>query len=143
MSSTLHTEIIRCRQQEAASQAIHARQAGEARALIGPRHNTIRYRVVGAVAAVTAAVGLSVAVASAKPVNVHATQRSAHIGQTATTSRRSGPYAAASSATAATRARFVVDVRRLERNGYAQWLCTRTGMLMHNPNTGRFATVRW
>ena len=143
MSSALHTEVIRSRQQEAATQAIHARQAREARALIGPRHSAIRYRVVGAVAAVTAAVGLSVAVAGAKSVNVQATQRSAHIGQTATTSRRSGPYAAAGGATAATPARFVVDVRRMERNGYVQWLCTRTGMLMHNPNTGRFTTVRW
>jgi type IV secretory pathway TrbF-like protein len=143
MSSTLHTEIIRCRQQEAATQAIHARQAREARALSGPRHNTIRYRVVGALAAATAAVGLCVAVASAKSVNVQATQRAAQIGQTATTGRRSAPYTAASGATAATPARFVADVRRLERNGYVQCLCTRTGMLMHNPNTGRFATARW
>ena len=142
MSSTLHAEIINCRQQEVATRAIHVAHAAEASALARRGHRVIRRRVVGALAALAAA-GLCIAFATATPVSAQTSQPLFRVGHTATASGQPRPFAVASGATAVDPARFAASVRGLERNGYGQWLCTKTGMLMHNTRTGRFATVRW
>ena len=142
MTSTLHAEIINCRQQEVATRAIHAGDDSQASAPVRRGHGAIRRRVVGALAALAAA-GLCIAVATATPVSAHTSQPLFRVGHAATTGAQTRQYAVASGATAVDPARFAAGVRRLERNGYVQWLCTKTGMLMHNAQTGRFATVRW
>ena len=139
MSSNLHTEIIRSRQREAATQQMRARHAHEASIMARGGRIAIRRRIVGALAAA----GLCVAVATTTPVIAHASQRASRVGHTATTSGLSRPHAVFSGASDAGAARFAAGVRKLERKGYVRWLCTRTGMLMHDTSTGRFATVRW
>jgi len=76
-------------------------------------------------------------------VSAHARQPPSRVGHTATTSGLSRQHALASQGSDADAARFAAEVRKLERKGYVQWLCTRTGMLMHDTDTGRFATVQW
>jgi hypothetical protein len=142
MSSTLHAQIINCRQQEVATRAIHVARAAEASALVRRGHRAIRRRVVGALAALAAA-GFCIAVATATPVSAQTSQPLFRVGHTASTSGQTRRFTVASGATAVDPARFAAGVRRLERNGYVQWLCTKTGMLMHDARTGRFATVRW
>jgi hypothetical protein len=95
MSSTLHTQIIRSRQQEAATRELHARHAREASVLARRGRNAIRRRVDSALA-VLAAVGLCIAIANTPPVGVHAFQHHSRVGHTATASDLSRPHAVTS-----------------------------------------------
>lgn len=139
MSSNLHTEIIRSRQQEAATREMHARHAHEAIVMARGGRIAIRRRFVGALAAV----GMCIAAATTTAVSAHASQQPSRVGHTTTISGLSRPHAVTSRASDAAAARFAADVGKLERKGYVEWLCTRTGMLMHDADTGRVATVRW
>ena len=108
MSSTLHAEIINCRQQEVASRAIHVAHAAEASAVARRGHRAIRRRVVGALAALAAA-GLCIAVATATPVSAQTSQPLFRVGHAATTSGQARPFAVASGATAVDPARFAAE----------------------------------
>ena len=108
MSSTLHTEIIRSRQQEAAGRELHARQAHEASVLARVGGSANRRRGVRALA-VLAAVGLCIAIATTTPASAHASQHSARLSHDATTNGLSRLHALASRASDADAPRFAAD----------------------------------
>ena len=97
MSSTLHTEIVRSRQLEAAGRELHAIQAHEASVLARVSGSANRRRGVRAVT-VLAALGLCIAIATTTPASAHPSQHSARLSHAATTNSMSRPHALASRA---------------------------------------------
>lgn len=117
MSPHLHYEIARVRQNEIAARTLHAHHTTELRATAGRPATSRVGRAVAAVGvclAATAAVMVSGAFASQRPV-------------------RTGGHISASQTSR--------DIRALEAKGYTPYQCTPKGTLMRNSDTGRFELV--
>ena len=125
MSSTLHTEIIRSRQQEAAARELHTRHVREASLLARRGRIAIRRRGVSALA-VLATAGLCIAIATAT-ASAHASQPPSRVGHTATTSGLSRPHALASRAPAG---RTATKSHKVNVSGYIDTVTSNgaTGM---------------
>lgn len=123
MSSHLHHEIARARQDELASRMVHAHHRDEAPPLTPatpPR--TVRRRLRRTVAA------LSVCLAAATAVTV--------------TGADANPHPAKSASHVAAK-RFASETRALRAKGYVPESCTVAGMLMRSYHTRQIALVKW
>ena len=121
MSSHLHHEIARARQDELASQMAHAHHHDAAPTPGSPRR-AIRRRLRHAAAAISVclAAGTAVTVAGAH-ANPHPTK---------TPSRPSAQ-------------RFASQTSALEAKGYVPEYCTVAGLVMRTYHTRQVALVRW
>ena len=122
MSSQLHAEMIRARQQEIAARAANAHHRYELDAAAGrsPRGGRSGVRRLAAATAATA--GLCLAVTTA--TGTTATRESATGGQARTEA-----------------VHLQSRVEQLDAKGYVERSCTRDGIVMINRRTGHSSTV--
>ena len=121
MSSHLHHEIARARQDELASRMVHAHHLDDAPAPASPRR-AVRRRLRRTVAA------LSVCLAAATAVTVTGADANPH---------------GAKAASHVSAQRFASETSALRAKGYVPEYCTVAGMLMHSYHTRQFALVKW
>jgi hypothetical protein len=119
MTSHLHHEIARARQQEIAARAIHAHDEPDRRGTGNPRR-PIRRRFAQA----GAALSVLAVVTAAAVTGADANPRHVQSGRV-------------------TAQQLAREIGALERKGYQQASCTVGGTLMTNYKTGQSVTVEW
>jgi hypothetical protein len=122
MPSQLHYQIARARQQEIASQAIHAHHQSDVRGTGGRRPRVGRR--LG-----QAAAGLGVCLAASIVVTVSG----AH----------ANPPVVKHGAQHVSARQLARETRALEAKGYQPAACTVRGTLMRNYRTGQSVTIEW
>lgn len=121
MSSNLHYEIARARENEIAAGTIHTRHAHDLHASTLQPGRTVKSRLGRTVAALGACLAATAGV----------TFSSAH----------ASPHPANASVRLAAR-QLTGEIRTLQAQGYIEWQCTPTGTLMRDSH-GNFVNVEW